>query len=448
MLGSLSKQNVYFLFLLKRNVPPKKRPRRTEFDRESHMGDSHLGDDKASSTDENQDQESQRQADIEAIFGPSTPEGPPPSPITTVSTGSTVSVSDLDEFEDVDDEAMVPSSQMPPTQIQNQPQDQLNQVNNNVFLSQSDKNKDEVQINIKNIADNIVTDEYCIQFKNSIKTDPVSETLASTLNAWLRNSPNKQEIKELFQQCLIPNNVEALNPIRINELLYPRLTFKSKEIDKKLKAYNTFVTRALGPLITLLDIHINVEAQAKQWGIEVPSFTIADKTVSVKDMREHLVHSIKLLSAMNSITIQKRKVALRPYLDPKYQSLTRPSNPVTSSLLGDNIEQKMTEIYRVSQATNSKSRYLVHSNRNYRNRKGFRGAHTYYNTNYNNKQRFQNNNFSQARTFNNRNNYFKRKRFGQQNYSQSQNSNPKWQGNSTFNKNNSFKYRKTQNKPR
>ena len=213
-----------------------------------------------------------------------------------------------------------------------------------------------------------------------------------------------------------------------------------------MKAYNTFVTRALGPLITLLDIYINVEAQAKQWGIEVPSFTIADKTVSVKDMREHLVHSIKILSAMNSIMIQKRKVALRPYLDPKYQSLTRPS--VTSSLLGDNIEQKMTEIYRVSQATNSKSRYLVRSNRNYRNRKGFRGAHTYYNTSYNNKQRFQNNNFSQARTFNNRNNYFKHKRFGQQTYSQSQNSNPKWQGNSTFNKNNSFKYRKTQNKPR
>ena len=236
MLGSLSKQNVYFLFLLKRNVPPKKRPRRTEFDRESHMGDSHLGDDETSSSDENQDQESQRQADIEAIFGPSTPEGPPPSPITTVSTGSTVSVSDLDEFEDLDDEAIVPSSQMPPTQIQNQNQDQLNQVNNNVFLSQSHKNKDEVQINIKNIADNIVTDEYCIQSKNSIKTDPVSESLASTLNAWLCNSPNKQEIKELFQQCLIPNNVEALNPIRINELLYPRLPFKSKEIDKKIES--------------------------------------------------------------------------------------------------------------------------------------------------------------------------------------------------------------------
>ena len=61
----------------------------------------------------------------------------------------------------------IPSSQMP-TQIQNQPQDQLNQVNNNVFLSQSDQNKEEVQINIKNIADNIVADEYCIQSKHSI----------------------------------------------------------------------------------------------------------------------------------------------------------------------------------------------------------------------------------------------------------------------------------------
>ena len=39
--------------------------------------------------------------------------------------------------------------------------------------------------------------------------------------------------------------------------------------------------------------------------------------------------------------------------------LMKPSNPVTNLLLGDNIDQKMTEIFKVSQATKRRGQYLV-----------------------------------------------------------------------------------------
>ena len=114
------------------------------------------------------------------------------------------------------------------------------------------------------------------------------------------------ETKALFQNCLIPENVEALNPTRINDLLFPRLSFRAKEADKKLKAYNTFLSRALGPLITIWDMLIAIEAQAQHAAMELPAFYINNELIPTKDIQEKLVYSIKLLAACNAITLQKR----------------------------------------------------------------------------------------------------------------------------------------------
>ena len=122
----------------------------------------------------------------------------------------------------------------------------------------------QVPADLNKITDQIVSDEYdMVQDEHSIKSKTIADVLAATLNKWLRNCPMKNETKSLFQQCLIPDNVERLNPVRINELLYPRLNFRAKEMDKKLKSFNTFFTRSLGPLVTLLDYLIKIEAQHK-----------------------------------------------------------------------------------------------------------------------------------------------------------------------------------------
>ena len=268
-----------------------------------------------------------------------------------------------DWFGSSDEENNPPLSQRPATPNQ---VDQVNDVQNNVqniVDNISDKN-DEVleavmEVDIKEISEKLVKSEYGCDDISTIKSEPVTAALAETLNVWLRTCPNKMETKTLFQNCLVPENVEALNPTRINDLLFPRLSFRAKEADKKLKVYNTFLSRAIGPLVSIWDMFIAIEAQCQKNSTEIPAFIINNKVITTKDMQEKLVYSIKLLSACNAIMLQKRRVAIRPHLDLKYQPLTKPSNPITKWLLGDNIEQKMTNLYRVSQATRRKSNFLV-----------------------------------------------------------------------------------------
>ena len=212
---------------------------------------------------------------------------------------------------------------------------------------------------VKDLAEKLATDEYGVVNQSSIKSDPVSDTLAATLIQWLKTCPNKKELKEQFQSCLIPGNVQALEPVRINEILYPRLNFKAKDVDRRLKSMNTFLTRSIGPLVSMWDLFIKAEAYAQKLGTDLPFINIGTCQVNLKSLREKLVNAIRLLSSANAITLQKRRVALRPHLDPKYQLLTRPSNPITKLLLGDNIEQKMSEIFKVSMATKRRGGYLV-----------------------------------------------------------------------------------------
>ena len=66
-------------------------------------------------------------------------------------------------------------------------------------------------------------------------------------------------------------------------------------------------------------------------------------------MRRFLGKSLKLLTSVHANLLLKRKVSLRPYLDRKFHHLTRESNPVTTLLLGGDLEQKISEVTKVSE---------------------------------------------------------------------------------------------------
>ena len=54
-------------------------------------------------------------------------------------------------------------------------------------------------------------------------------------------SPSRERVKEFFKQCMVPINVDGLNPVRINEILYAKLTFEEKLNDQKLHGINSFL---------------------------------------------------------------------------------------------------------------------------------------------------------------------------------------------------------------
>ena len=59
---------------------------------------------------------------------------------------------------------------------------------------------------------------------------------------------------------------------------------------------------------------------------------------------------MRLLCISNSMNLARRKLSLKPHLDLKYHLLASQRNPVTAQLFGDNLEQKVSDIYKVSQA--------------------------------------------------------------------------------------------------
>ena len=63
---------------------------------------------------------------------------------------------------------------------------------------------------------------------------PVSEKLAKAVTEWMRVTPKQEKIKEMFKEALVPENVEGLMPVRINEILYQRLPFRAKVNDQRL----------------------------------------------------------------------------------------------------------------------------------------------------------------------------------------------------------------------
>ena len=108
-------------------------------------------------------------------------------------------------------------------------------------------------------VDTILTKEYALEVPKPCLPD-VSDTLAKTVTVWLWETPKREKIKELFADTLVPNNVSGLLPVRINEALYQRLPFKGKLNDQKLRGINTFFTRGLGPILSVLDVLLVMEA--------------------------------------------------------------------------------------------------------------------------------------------------------------------------------------------
>ena len=176
---------------------------------------------------------------------------------------------------------------------------------------------------------------------------PVSDALAKTMTKWLRDHPTREKIKSFFQEALVPPNVEGLQAVKINEALYRTLPFYAKVNDQRLRGINTYFTRGVGPLVSILDSLIQFEAGLRSAPSTVQVvgtvLKVGESEIDVVKIRKLLDSALKLLCTGNCVTLLKRKTGLKPHLNVKYHHLLRASNPVSDELLGANVEQKVTD---------------------------------------------------------------------------------------------------------
>ena len=151
-----------------------------------------------------------------------------------------------------------------------------------------------------------------------------------------------------------PDNIEGLKPVKINEVLYQSILFSAKINDQHFRGINTFFTHAVGLLVHVLDKLISLEASTQKDGscvkTEQGKIQIRDCLFDVHDMRTKVNDVCRLLCAGNSTVLQKHKGLLKSWVLPKYQYLTKPNNPVSDDLLGPNIEQRICDSAKLSEA--------------------------------------------------------------------------------------------------
>ena len=101
-------------------------------------------------------------------------------------------------------------------------------------------------------VDTILHQDYCEEVQKPM-LPPVSEGLASIINTWARVAPKKEKIKEMFKQALLPENIPGLSPVCINDLVFRRLSADMRYNDLTWRGINTFFSRSIGPLVSVLD---------------------------------------------------------------------------------------------------------------------------------------------------------------------------------------------------
>ena len=178
--------------------------------------------------------------------------------------------------------------------------------------------------------------------------------MASIVTEWMCTTPKCEKIRELFRDTLIPTNIDGLAPVRINDMLYQKLPFKAKLNDQRLRGINTYFARGVGPLVSVLDKLINIESTCSKENVSISvvgtHIQIGDLKFDVHNLRSLLSSSLCILCCGHGVVLSKRKHFLKPFIDHKFHNLLKPTNPVTTELLGPNLEQKITDSTKIADA--------------------------------------------------------------------------------------------------
>ena len=174
--------------------------------------------------------------------------------------------------------------------------------------------------------------------------DNVSSLLAINVTEWCRKVPKCTDVREMFKSCLCPENVEGLQPVKINESIYKILPARVKVADQKIRGITTFITRSLGPLLPIFENLCKIEGECSG---DPSSIKIGKSEFDIKQWWTNMGNSIHLSCYSLAILTQRRKANIHPFLDPKFTHLTHDTNPVSMWLLGNNLDESIASSSKV-----------------------------------------------------------------------------------------------------
>ena len=113
----------------------------------------------------------------------------------------------------------------------------LNDVDELLSINPSEADPENDTIILANRLSNITVDAILtLDYGGAspCKTLPgVLPKLAEVVTNWMRVPPKCEAICEMFKEALLPENVDSLLPVKINEVFYHRLPFRAKINDQQ-----------------------------------------------------------------------------------------------------------------------------------------------------------------------------------------------------------------------
>ena len=171
--------------------------------------------------------------------------------------------------------------------------------------------------------------------------------------------------------------------------MYDKLPSNYKFNDQCLRGINTFFARGLGPIVHVWDKILKWEAKLRQGNVQNvnldgKNLTFDNLKVDIAELRKDMDKGIKLLAMGNCVVLDKRRVQLKVFFDSKYHHLFKPSNPPTTWLLGDGIDQKIMDFNKVHEAA-QKIQFRSRINFHHKNRfRPYTASHSRGRRNYHN----------------------------------------------------------------
>ena len=198
------------------------------------------------------------------------------------------------------------------------------------------------EVTNNNALDAIIAEEYCEE-EVAPHLPSIDDKIASVLTKWLRVLPPRDKVKEMFKQCILPSNVEGLQPVKINSIVYEKLKGNFRVNDQRLRGLNTFLVRGLGLVVCVWDKILKWEtALCNKGNISVKGslgvLQLDNISLDLTDIRRQLDREIRLLATCHSVLFDRHRVQLHPFFDSKFHYLLKPGNPITNELLGDNVD--------------------------------------------------------------------------------------------------------------
>ena len=207
--------------------------------------------------------------------------------------------------------------------------------------------------------ESLFSDKWSEELVPKHLTAPVSDILAQKLKKWVTSPPSKDELNQTFKACLIPKNCEALMPVNIDNFLYQKIPAAVRVADKKLTSTATYFRRSLGRLMPMWADLCESEIVENLTGDPQPPLRTRHGDVPMAKVLDGLVDVIKLLSYGLSLINVRRRHGMRPYIDQKFHPLLAASNPISTTLLGDNLENKVSDISKLNSMLRRQSQSML-----------------------------------------------------------------------------------------